>query len=250
MGGTLPAGVRVFDALPALQDVAAAMVVAAAANAVRRRGAFHIGLAGGRTPRGLYQLLARAPWLERIDWPRVHVWFGDERCVPPEHPDSNFRMAHEALLAHVPVPADQVHRMRGELGAAEAALLYEQELRAAGTKLDLLLLGMGADGHTASLFPGSLALGERRRLVVAALAPVEPRQRVSLGLVAIRAARRIVFLVTGPDKALAIARIFRAAGASTPELPASLVRAAHGAAPNWLLDDAAASRASGASTAH
>lgn len=251
MGNDRSPDVRVFDSVAALHGAAAALVVAAATNALRRRGVFHLGLAGGKTPRGLYELLATEPWRERIDWTRTHAWFGDERCVPFDHPDSNFGMASAALLSHVSIPPSQVHRMRGEIEPDSAARAYEAELHAAGGPLDLLLLGMGADGHTASLFPGAAELEERRRWVIPAVAPVEPRRRLTLTLPAIRQARSVTVLVAGIDKAPTLNAVLSAPEHRQPglsnradravPLPAARLRAASGAV-RWLVDRDGASR--------
>jgi 6-phosphogluconolactonase len=239
---------RVDDA-EAVARAAAEEVVAAAARALAYRGRFTIALAGGSTPRRLYALLAdaRAPFRERIRWDRTHVFFGDERHVPPEHPDSNFRMAREALLAHVPVAS--VHRMLGELAdAAAAADGYEAELRrffgvpaaeGAPPRLDLVLLGLGPDGHTASLFPGSDALDERRRWVVAPFVERQRAHRLTVTFLVLDRAREVLFLVTGTEKAVALAKVF-APPAGEALLPAARVQPDSGA-PLWIVDRDAAS---------
>lgn len=215
--------------------------VEAARASVEARGRFAAALAGGSTPRRAYALLAEAPFAAAVPWERVHLFWGDERCVPPGHPRSNFRMACEALLERVPVPAGNVHRIRGELGAVRAAAAYERELRGffgdGVPRLDLVHLGMGGDGHTASLFPFADALLERRRTAVPALHGGEPR--VTLTLPVLDAAARVEFLVTGADKAERVRQALR--GALDPlRIPAQLVRPAGGAA--WILDGASASR--------
>jgi len=220
--------------LSALARAAAGAVAERAARAVAERGAFRLALAGGTTPRALYALLAdpRGPWRGRIDWRRVEVVFGDERCVPPDHPDSNDRMARAALLDHVPLRA--VLRIQGELPADEAARRYQAALAerwgaGAPPALDLVLLGLGADGHTASLFPGSPALDERQRWVAgvpAAQAGTAPRvDRVSLTLPMLDAARAVLFLVAGAEKAEALSRLLAPRGGE-PSIPAARVRPA------------------------
>lgn len=239
---------RVPDA-EALARAAAGAFAAAAREAVAARGRFTVALAGGATPRALYRLLAdpRAGFRAQIPWERVHVFFGDERHVPPDHPESNFRMAREALLDHV--PAAGVHRLRGELpDAGAAAAEYQAELaRAFGLPadgpppaLDLALLGLGADGHTASLFPGSDALGERRRWVAAPFVERLGVHRLTLTLPTLERAREVLFLVSGSEKADAVARVL-APAAGAPPLAAALVRPESGHA-RWILDAAAASR--------
>ena len=191
----------------------------------------HIALAGGSTPRLAYELAAR----ERPDWSSVELWWGDERCVSPDDPRSNFHMVQESLLGRIEVQPAAVHRIRGELGGAEAAERYDAEL--GGVRLGFVLLGLGVDGHTASLFPGDAALGERERLAVAvARADVE---RVTLTLPALNAAARILFLAVGADKAEAAERAF--SPSADPATPASLVRAAGGRTV-VVLDEAAAAR--------
>lgn len=231
-----------------LARAAADEVAAAASRAVAERGRFAVALAGGSTPRRLYELLAdrREPWRARIPWDRTHVFFGDERHVPPDHPDSNYRMASEALLAHVPVAS--VHRMRGEDPAEDAARSYEAELaRFFGAdlggpppSLDLVLLGLGHDGHTASLFPGSVALRERQRWVVAPFVDPLAARRITLTLPVLDRAREALFLVSGPDKADAMARVFAARPAGDPP-PAARVRPRAGALV-WIADEAAAAQ--------
>jgi 6-phosphogluconolactonase len=203
-----------------------------------------LALAGGRTPRAVYERLAE-PGDPAIAWARVHVAFGDERVVPPEHADSNYGMARDALLARVPIPPAQVHRVRGELGdGAAAADAYAAELRAAfglapGNRpaFDLVLLGIGADGHTASLFPGTPALVEHTRIAVAVEAPAPPRDRVTLTFPVLNAARAVVVLAAGGDKAAAIGRAFADDGA----IDACPIRGLRPATPvTWLIDAAAA----------
>jgi 6-phosphogluconolactonase len=188
-----------------------------------------VALAGGSTPRRAYELAAEL----RDDWSTVSFWWSDERCVPPEDPRSNYRMARDALLRRV---AAREHRIRGELGGEEAARLYEGEL--ARRPLDLCLLGVGADGHTASLFPNAPSVEERERWVVRADAGLEPFvERVTLTLPGIAAAREVLFLAAGADKADAVDRAFaRSPDAGTP---ASLAR---GARTTVVLDPDAASR--------
>jgi 6-phosphogluconolactonase len=193
----------------------------------------HVCITGGSTPRRAYERVAS----ERPDWSGVDVWFTDERCVPPDHEHSNFRMANDALLSRV--SGATVHRMQGELGPELGAAEYERELEAAGRPaFDLILLGIGPDAHTCSLFPGDVALGERERQAVGVETPgMAPLvSRITLTLPAVHAARRIVFLVTGEDKADAVARAF--SGRRDPAAPASLVEGNL----TVLLDQAAARR--------
>lgn len=229
-----PGGLLTVADPAALARAAAEEVARRAEEAVAARGAFALALSGGATPRALYALLAdsAAPYRARVPWGRVHVWFGDERNVPPDHPDSNYRMAREALLDRVAPAA--VHRIEGERAAAEAADRYEAELRAhlAGgpggpPPLDLVLLGLGADGHTASLFPGSPALEERARWVAAPFVPRLGAHRITLTLPVLDAARAVLFLVAGAEKAAPL-RALLAPDPAAP-IPAARVRPATGA---------------------
>lgn len=241
-----------------LAERAAALLADEITAAVAARGRCALALAGGGTPRPVYQRLAQPPYREGLPWPQVHVFWGDGRCVPPDDPASNARMAHEALLAQVALPPANVHRVPVELGAPEAvAAAYEAELRAffgptsppfplsargegerggevALPRFDLVLLGMGADGHTASLFPGSPALAEQQRLAVPVYAAHLASWRVTLTLAVLNAAHTVVFLVAGADKAPALRAVL--GGAS--DLPAARVRPASGRLV-WLVDAAA-----------
>jgi 6-phosphogluconolactonase len=204
---------RVFDDAEAVSRAAADEFVRRAAEAVAGRGRFAVALSGGSTPRRLFQLLAGPPWRERVAWDRIEFFWGDERCVPPDHPDSNYRMAREALLAHVPVRPDAVHRLEAERPDAAAAARDYQEVLArvlgagpAGEppQLDLVLLGMGPDGHTASLFPQTAALGQTARWVVANFVPRLNTQRLTLTYPVLNRGRAVLFLICGADKADAL----------------------------------------------
>ncbi len=223
-------------AAAAAEEVTARLVAAVAA-----RGRASLVLAGGATPRPLYRLLAEPDRQGRLPWASVEVFFGDERAVRPDETGSNFAAAHEDLLALLDPPPAAVHRMRGELPPVRAAADYESELTAAlgrPPRFDLVLLGLGADGHTASLFPGDEA-GEEcvlpGQLVAAATAPAPPRRRVTLTYEALAGAAEIVFLVAGAGKAAAVA----AALSGDAALPAARVRSREGRVV-WLLDAAAA----------
>jgi 6-phosphogluconolactonase len=231
----------------ALVTAAADRVRRAADEAVRARGRFTIALAGGSTPRRLYAALAEMPAdPPAIRWRQVHVFWGDERTVPPDHADSNYRMAREAMLDRLAIPDDQIHRMKGEyLDTAHAAREYEHDLvecfgLTAGDRprFDLILLGMGPDGHTASLFPGTAALGERDRLVVSNHVPVFETDRLTLTVPAINAARAVVFLVEGASKAPMLHEVLE--GPRDPNrLPSQLIAPADGTL-TWMVDAAAA----------
>lgn len=221
---------------------AAARILRAGQKAVADEGRFALLLSGGQTPRRLYALLGSAEYRDRLDWTRTHLFWGDERAVPIADPRSNYRMVAETLLSRIVIPEDHIHRIRTELPPEEAAVSYERELREffAGPPcfqlgFHLALLGMGADGHTASLFPGSHALREQKRLVVTtAKGSIE---RISLTLAALNAAREVLFLVTGTAKARVLAAALE--GPLDSELPAALVRPASGQVV-WLVDRAAA----------
>lgn len=224
---------EIYADADALARAAAEHFVAQAAKAIAARGRFIVALAGGSTPRSTYALLAGSDFAARVDWPRVHVLWGDERCVPPDHRASNYRMARTALLDKVSIPSANVHRIRGELPPAQAAAAYESELEAvlgAGGRFDLILLGVGTDGHTASLFPGTPALEERTRWVVENYVEKLKAWRVTLTLLVINAARQVTFLVSGATKAEPLARIL----AGEP-LPAARVQPAGGKL-TWMVD--------------
>ena len=216
---------------------AADTVSVAAAAAIKERGRFTIALSGGNTPRPVYQRLAAA----EMDWTRVQVFFGDERCVSPRDARSNYHMAKVALLDRVPIPAENVFRMRGEDPPEAAAAAYSVELRRAlgeANGLDLVLLGLGHDGHTASLFPGLAAVTETRRTVMESYVEFVGMWRLTLTPVAINASRRVLFVVTGDDKAEIVHRVLK--GPREPVvLPAQAIRPTAGP-PTWLLDRQAA----------
>ncbi|MBI4938613.1 MAG: 6-phosphogluconolactonase [Nitrosomonadales bacterium] len=190
-----------YRAIPELEQAARQAILEAARQAIRLRGAFHIVLAGGTTPRRVYELLRQAD----ADWAAWHVYFGDERCLPPDHAERNSRMAAQAWLDHVAIPPGQVHPIPAERGAQAAAEAYARMLAGIG-QFDLVLLGLGEDGHTASLFPGhDLGNAPGAPAAIAVLdAPKPPPQRVSLGARRLSAARQVLFLVTGAAKQQAI----------------------------------------------
>lgn len=228
----------------ALADAAADRFVAAAIDAVEKRGRCIVALAGGETPKRTYQRLAAEPRRSRVPWSQVVVLWGDERCVPQDSAESNFRMARETLLDHVPVLPTNIRRIRGEEVPATAAREYEQALRVllgtsgAGTGIDLVLLGLGTDGHTASLFPGSAAARERVRWVVAEDVAAVSMWRISLTTVVINAAAEVLFLVSGGTKADILRRVQQRAP-DGPEFPAQRIAPSSGRIV-WLVDAAAA----------
>ncbi len=206
---------------------AARFILGHARTAIAARGLFRLALSGGNTPRAVHAELARLG--ADLSWNRVQITFGDERCVPPDHADSNYRMAKETLLDAVAIPAGNVFRIRGEIDPAIAAQEYEEKLAAVAARFgepryvhDLVLLGLGEDGHTASLFPGSPALDETARNVIPATGPKPPPQRITMTFPLLNAARHVCFLVTGAGKHALVEEI--AAGGS--DYPAGRVRAA------------------------
>jgi len=223
----LPGTARVAEyATPALVAEAVAELFAEEARgAIGARGTFRVALAGGTSPLAAYRRLADPRGPHRLDWTKVQVFFGDERCVPPGHEDRNDRAADEALLAHVPIPPENVHRV--DVLARNASERYEAEIRlvfgaseSEAPRFDLILLGLGPDGHTASLFPGHAALAEQSRLVVRiAGAPKPPPERVTFTLPLLNAARAVVFVVTGAEKREAFRRVV----GGDPALPAGRV---------------------------
>jgi len=239
--------VRVYPSLASETAALARHIAERARASVRARRSFSIVLAGGRTPQGLYRLLARR-YRTSLPWSATEVFFGDERCVPAKDPESNYALAAEALLSHVAVPSRRVHRLRGELRPpSHAAARYSRLIGPlpsssdpAEARFDLVLLGIGPDGHTASLFPGAAALRERRRTVVSVRRSGQPPYvpRLTLTLPALASAREVCFLVAGPDKAAAVASVFRSPPGGDPRFPASLVRASGPTI--WFLDRAAA----------
>ena len=230
-----------------LGRTAAGRFTAIVQRAVLVHGAAMVSLTGGHTPRHVYELLAdpHEEWRWRIPWERVHLFWGDERNVPPDHPDSNYGMARDALVATIPVPAEQVHRMRGELEAEEAARAYEIELadafRLAGRTdqiFDLMLLGLGDDAHIASIFPGSPVLHERTRRVAAPWVEHLHARRITLTPPALLDARVIIMLVEGSQKADAVTAAIEGPR-DVERWPAQLLRAA-GDRVEWLIDRPAA----------
>jgi len=243
--------VRTFSNPAELAEAAAQHVVAKAQAAIAARGRFILALSGGTTPLAVYSRLAEPDMVDQLDWLVTHVFWGDERAVPPSHEDSNYRMACDALLDHVPIPPQNIHRISGEMPPAAAAAEYEAKLRdffkaALGDRqqllprFDLVLLGMGEDGHTASLFPGAPAIHEERRWVAAYHVDSLKVWRITLTPVAINAAHQVTFLVTGAEKAPRLRQVLY--GSYQPSLyPAQIIRPDKGRL-LWMIDEAAAGR--------
>ncbi len=228
---------------------AAEVLVGLIAKTLLTQEVFSLVLSGGSTPKGLYKLLAEDVSLQgAIDWEKVHIFWGDERHVVPKHPESNYRMAHEAMLSKVAVPEENIHRFKAELADAhEAAADYEKELQVffglkpgAFPRFDCVLLGMGADGHTASLFPGTEALREHKRIVVANWVEKAHTHRLTLTAPALNNSDFVLFLVSGKDKAEALRQVLE--GEKEPErFPAQLIKPVDGKLV-WLADKAAAAK--------
>ena len=239
------AEIRIFKDDESLSQAAAEIFVTLAVKAVEARGRFLTALSGGGTPAGLYRLLAADPYRGQVDWPKTYVFWGDERCVPPDEEGSNYHQAMDILLSHVPIPDENILRIKGELEPAQASDDYAQALKrfaAPGLdwpRFDLVLLGMGADGHTASLFPGSEVLPNSPTLAVTAHYQGRPANRVTLTPLVFNAAHNIMFLVTGANKAASLDQVLN--GEHLPkQYPAQRIRPTDGKI-IWLVDEAAAS---------
>jgi 6-phosphogluconolactonase len=240
--------IRILADGAAVAGRAAQEFVQAAASAVRERGSFNVALAGGSTPKALYSLLANdAALRSKIPWDKIALFFGDERHVPPDHPDSNFRMATEAMISKAPLKPEQVTRIKAEYPDAEqAALEYEKALRqhfklkdGEYPRFDLVLAGMGNEGHTLSLFPGTKALHADGRIAVRNWVGKLYTERITLTAPAASNAAQIIFMVTGADKTLALKGVLE--GPFEPEqLPAQLLQPKNGKL-LWLVDAAAGS---------
>jgi 6-phosphogluconolactonase len=239
-----------FPTADALMADAAGRFVSAAAQATREMGRFVVALAGGSTPKRLYELLGAPEYANRVDWKHMHVFWGDERCVPPDDQASNYGLARSAFLERVPLPEANVHRIRGEDAPSEAAAAYEQELRRVldtpdgppsvrpNCRFDLVLLGMGSNGHTASLFPGLRAVRERERWVMAEHVAELAAWRITLTPPLLNAAAQIVFLVSGSDKAAMLRRVLEGP-VQADSLPAQAIAPRDGVL-TWLVDAPAA----------
>lgn len=239
-----PGELRVYAEGEQLANAAAELFVKIAAESIGARGCFRVVLSGGSTPRRVFELLATEVFSKRVDWDRVDIFWGDERYVPAEDRDSNYRMTHEALLSHVPAPAANVHRVPTNISPPHAAAeAYENNIwRRFGDsfsmpQFDLIYLGLGANGHTASLFPRSQALQERGRLVLADFVPEVDQWRISMSVPLLNHGRTVAFLIAGEEKKQVLREVLL--GPHDPErLPAQLI------APEgkllWLVDAAAA----------
>jgi 6-phosphogluconolactonase len=235
-------GLQVYTSAGELAQALAELFVAAGRDAVAQTGAFRVALSGGNTPRAAYELLAAPGMRASLPWERVFIYFGDERCVPPDDQRSNYRMAREAFLDAVPIPKEHVNRMRGEIEPGVAANEYATLLRTDlgdMPRLDLILLGLGEDGHTASLFPGAAFNVEQDSLVEAVYAQPQAMWRITLTPSVLNAGRRVAFAAQGGAKSRALAAVLQ--GPRDPVTwPAQIVQPASGEL-TWLVDEAAAS---------
>jgi 6-phosphogluconolactonase len=236
--------VRVLPGPEELAHAAAKLFLAVSTRAIASRGRFVTVLSGGTTPRCLYLLLGSPTYQDAIDWAGTYLFQADERCVPPDHAESNYLLLRELLLSRIPLPGANVYRVKGEVGAEHAAQLYENDIKLffGGTTppvFDLILLGVGKDGHTASLFTGSAALQEKDRLAVPVYLDRPASDRVTLALPVINRAAHVVFLASGADKAGIIRHIL--GEGNTRGYPAGLVRPSSGSL-TWLLDRDAAGK--------
>lgn len=234
--------IQVADAA-ALAQKAADTFRQMAQETIAQHGRFTVALSGGSTPKAMFALLASEPYRNEIDWAHVYIFWGDERCVPPEHPDSNYRMTNEALLSHVALPPQNVFRLHGEDDPATAARAYSAELRqffqtASSPRFDLVFLGLGADGHTASLFPGTTALhAGANEIAVENYVEKLKTYRLTLTAATINQAQTIVFLIGGADKAATLKAVLQ--GAYQPDLyPSQLIQPVNGTL-IWMVDEAA-----------
>lgn len=235
--------VEVWRDLAEVSERAAELLIGVARESTSEHDRFTLALAGGSTPKALYELLATDPKSTRIQWEQTHLFWTDERCVPPTDSQSNYRMAHETLLAHVNVPPEQIHRMHGEDEPRHAAEAYASDLeKCFGTgdpRFSLILLGMGDDGHTASLFPTSPALADKTHTVAANYVEKLSTHRLTMTLRTLNAASTIIFLVSGESKAKALSSVFGSKDKEDSALPARLVKPTKGEL-IWLVDEPAA----------
>jgi 6-phosphogluconolactonase len=237
--------IQILSDLEAISHQAASLFVKAARDAIDRKTRFVAAISGGSTPRRLYTLLGSAEYSSPVDWQRVHFFWVDERCVPKDHEESNFKTAFDALLSKIPIPDENIHRIRGEEDPERGARDYEEDIRKffgmSGLPMfDLVILGMGEDGHTASLFPGSKALGEKERWVVPVYLEKPKINRITLTLPVLNHAAQILFLVSGRSKATVLFEIL-GDGHKKDQYPAGLIRPIQGRL-LWLIDQEASGK--------
>jgi 6-phosphogluconolactonase len=243
---TIKHDIRIYDNLETLSIAATELFIESAAQAVTERGRFLVALSGGTTPMKLYELLTQSPYREQIDWSHLYVFWGDERCVPVEDLENSYRQAHDVLLSHTPIPLENIHRVHSELEPDAAAINYAITLKRFASapldwpRFDLVLLGLGEDGHTASLFPGSDVKVFTPTRAVTAQYQDRPAKRVTLTPLVFNEARRIIFLVSGGSKAEILANVLN--GKHQPEqLPAQRIHPIDGEL-IWMVDQSAASK--------
>ncbi len=241
-----PGNLKISADVDALCATVAKRIIECANTAVDKNGSFHLALAGGSTPKGVFERLATPEFNTQIDWHKTHIWFGDERCVPADHSDSNYRMANQALLSLVPIPENNVHRIQGEQEPVQAAQLYEQEMSQhlpssdRGVPVfDLMLQGLGPDGHTASLFPGTPALTVDDQAVTTVYVEKLDSWRVSATFPVLNTAHNLLFLVAGVGKAEVIRDIFQKNSSNRQLYPVEMLKST--GCVEWFLDEAAAS---------
>jgi 6-phosphogluconolactonase len=242
--GKKAAPVRIFPDPEALARAAADFFVALAKRRIAAEGRFSVALSGGSSPKQLYAFLASPPYRDAVPWPQMHFFWADERCVPPEHPESNYKLAYSAFLSLVPLPEANIHRIKGEEGPVAAARSYEGDLRnffngPGVPAFDLIMLGAGEDGHTASLFPGSPLLQETARLAAPVYLDRPGRDRVTLTLLVLNHAAHVLFLASGSAKADVVSGVLDENYAR--RFPAGLVRPVNGEV-TWFIDREAAKK--------
>jgi 6-phosphogluconolactonase len=240
----MKADVRIFKDNEAMSEAATNIFIQAAKHAFEARGRFLVALSGGGTPSGLYRLLANDPYRSEMDWEKTFVFWGDERCVPPDDAGSNYHQAYEILLKHVPLPGENILRVKGELEPGQASNAYAQMLKDFADPgldwpcFDLVLLGMGEDGHTASLFPGSPVEATSPTLAVTGHYQGRPAKRITLTPLVFNSARKVLFLVTGEGKAVTLSRVLNDVS-NQEQYPAQRIQPTDGQV-IWLVDEAAA----------
>jgi 6-phosphogluconolactonase len=240
--------IEVLSDLEALSLRAASIFVSASRNSIATKKRFAVAISGGSTPRGLYTLLGSEAYRNQVDWQHVHFFWADERCVPKDDETSNFRTAFDTLLSKIALPDKNIHRVKGEEAPDKAARDYEEEIRrffggSEWSGFDLIILGMGEDGHTASLFPGSKSIEETVRLAIPVYLEEPRKNRITLTLSVLNNADQILFLVTGSSKAAVLSEIL-GKREKKKWFPAGFIRPAHGNM-TWLLDQEAAGKLRG-----
>ena len=236
--------ISVFDDLQSLSRGAAELFQSLSCTVIATKGRFAVALSGGTTPRLLYTLLGSAPYQNTIDWPRIHLFWADERCVPSDHPESNYKLVRDTLLKNLSLPGKNVHNIQGEVDPTEAACAYEQDIKefygaVTFPSFDLIILGVGVDGHTASLFPGSSSVTEADRIAIPIYRKDPQINRVTLTMPVINHASNILFLVAGKSKASVLQNIL--CQGNSKGYPAGLVSTKSGIV-EWFLDNEAAGR--------